>query len=135
MNNMNWRLVILLSLSGVAFAALTIGAWISGYEHWVALATLVLVAKFAGIIGFEAPIRHGFAAGFLTALLAVLTQAAFAPIYFKNNPTYLEVEIPFGLNPVLFTVLFAPIGGLVAGVIAVFIAWPVAKLFLAMRTI
>ncbi len=135
MKRMNWRLVFLFSLSGVFFAVLTIFAWIHGYEHWFALATIVLVAKFIALMEHDAPIKHGFAAGFFTALFALWTQAAFAPIYLKNNPAYREVEIPFGLDPLTYTILFSPIGGLMAGILAVFVAWPVAKLYLALRTI
>ncbi len=131
MKNINWPLVLMLSLSGFLFAGLTIASWIAGYEHLVGLIIIAGVAKGAVFFAQAAPKRNAFAAGFLTGVFAVWTQAAFLPLYFKNNPEYLEIEIPFGLTPGAWTVLFSPLAGLAAGVlallIAAIIAWPMAK--------
>lgn len=131
MKRISWGLVFLLSFSGFVFAGLTIASWIAGYEHLVGLIMIAGVAKGAVFFAPEAPKRNAFAAGFLTGIFAVWTQAAFLPLYFKNNPDYLEIEIPLGLSPVAYTILFSPLAGLAAGalavVIAAVIAWPMAK--------
>lgn len=131
MKRIKWGLVFLLSLSGFVFAGLTIASWIAGYEHLVGLIMIAGVAKGAVFFAPEAAKRNAFAAGFLTAIFAVWTQAAFLPLYFKNNPEYLEIEIPLGLSPFAYTILFSPLAGLAAGALAALIAatlaWPMAK--------
>ena len=131
MKGIKWRLVLILSLSGIVFAALTIASWIAGYEHLVGLITIAGVAKGAVFFAPKAPKKNAFAAGFLTGIFAVWTQAAFLPLYFKNNPEYLDIEIPLGLSPLAWTVLFSPLAGLAAGalatLIAAILAWPMAK--------
>ncbi len=131
MTKIKWRLVLFLSLTGLLFAGLTVASWIAGYEHLVGLIMIAGVAKGAVFFAPEAPRKNAFAAGFLTGIFAVWTQAAFLPLYFKNNPKYLEIEIPLGLSPFAWTVLFSPLAGLAGGVVALFLAailaWPMAK--------
>jgi len=135
MKKMNWRLVFLFALSGLVYAGLTIMGRIHGIEHWVALAMIILVGKFIALLEPRAPIKHGFMAGFLAGLLAILMQLAFSPTYLKNNPDYRDIDIPFGLDLHVYTALFAPVGGLMAGFIAIIVAWPVAKMYLAIRAV
>lgn len=122
MGKIRWKLVLTLALTGVLFGILTIKAWIHGYEGIVAFLFLVGISVFIVLNEYRAPIRNAFIAGFFTAILALITQMTFADTYFANNPEYLEIELPFGLSPVLYTILFAPIGGLVAGGLAAFSA-------------
>ncbi len=126
MSNLRWRLILLTSLGGILFGILTILAWISGYEYRVAL---IIVSGIAIVMAFsvhDAPIRNAFVAGFLAGLLGIWTQAAFLSLYFENNPAYQQIAIPFGLSARMYTVLSAPIGGLIAGAAASVIAWPVS---------
>ena len=132
---MKWRKVFLFAASGILYGALTVSGAIQGFEYWVALATIALVGKFMALSEPDAPIKHSFLAGLFTGVSALLMQAILMPVYMKNNPAYRSVEVPFGLDPAVYTALFAPIGGLLAGVIAVLVAWPVSKLYLALRTV
>jgi hypothetical protein len=100
MSKIQWRLVIMISLSGLVFAGLTIFALIPGKEQLVVILMLFAIAVSMTRLAPGAPMRNAFAAGFLTALLAVWTQAAFLPLYFENNPSYSQIAIPFGLSPV-----------------------------------
>ena len=127
MSKIEWRRIFLVSLSGLVFAGLTIFALVQGREHWVALLILIGIATSMAKQVPLAPKRNAFVAGFLTALIAVWTQAAFLPLYFEYNPSYRVLEIPFGLSPQAYTVLFAPIGALLAGILAALVAWPIAK--------
>ncbi len=117
-------------LAGLTFAGLTIVAAIHGAEHRVALAMLVGIALLAVFAAPDAPKRNAFASGFLIALVAVLTQAAFLPVYFENNPSYQLVEIPFGLSARSYIMLFAPLGAAVAGAMTTAVAWVAAVIFL-----
>ncbi len=128
MSKIEWRRIFLVSLSGFVFAGMTIFALLQGQEHWVALLMLFGIATAMAQQVPLAPKRNAFVAGFLTALLAVWTQAAFLPLYFENNPSYRLLEIPFGLSPQAYTVLFAPIGALLAGILAALFVWPIAKI-------
>jgi len=124
-------LVLLIgALAGLTFAGLTIFAAIHGAEHIIALAMFVSVALLATIAAPGAPKRNAFVGGFLAALFAVLTQAAFLPIYFENNPSYQLIEIPFGLSARSYIILFAPLGAVVAGVVTAIFAWAAAVIFL-----
>ncbi len=129
MSKIQWRLVLTISLSGLVFAGLTIFAVISGSEHWVGLLILAGVAVSMARLAPAAPRLNAFAAGFVTTLCAVWTQAIFLPLYFENNPSYRLLEIPLGLSPLAWTVLSAPVGALVAGMLAALLAWPVAKVW------
>jgi len=74
---------------------------------------------------------HGFVAGFFSGIFALATQMIFADTYFVNNPEYLEVDLPFGLSPIAYTLIFSPIGGLLAGTIsavsALIVSWGLKK--------
>ncbi|MEO1243447.1 MAG: hypothetical protein AAFX54_16170 [Pseudomonadota bacterium] len=126
MARIRWGLALTLSLSGLVYAALTILAWINGLEHWVALITLAGVGKLVVLLERQAPVRSAFAAGFFTAVFALWGQMAFVDIYFQNNPEYLSAEVPFGLSPVSFTLLFSPLGGVMGGLLAAITAWLVS---------
>ncbi|MEM9617335.1 MAG: hypothetical protein AAF936_05185 [Pseudomonadota bacterium] len=118
MARIRWGIVLTLSLIGLVYAALTILAWINGLEYWVALISLASVGKLVVLLERKAPVRNAFAAGFFTALFALWGQMAFVDIYFQNNPEYLSAEVPFGLSPVSFTLLFSPLGGIMGGLLA-----------------
>lgn len=119
MEKINWRLVISAAvIAGAAYAGLTIMAIIQGYEHWVALIFIGGVAKLVAVMAKTAPARNAFAAGFLFAIVALFFQALFLPVYFNNNPEYASIPLPWRLSPVAYIALFAPLGGLLAGLLA-----------------
>ena len=115
-------LFLLPVILGVTYGLLTVFALISGLEHKIALSVLVLIGLIIGVSKLSRRLFVSFAIGFFTALSALATQMLLAGAYFHNNPQYLDVEIPFGLSPVQFTVLFAPIGSFVAGSISMIFA-------------
>ncbi|MEM9495365.1 MAG: hypothetical protein AAGA09_05135 [Pseudomonadota bacterium] len=126
------HILILSSASGSLFAWLTILAIVSGMEHWVALIFIGATAKLAVLFAPAAPARSAFVASFLFAIFALAMQAAFLPLYFKNNPSYAAVDLPWGLTPTAYIFLFAPLGGLAAGLLGLATAWLVltaAKIF------
>ena len=124
---LRWDYLLLLSVIGAVYGAITIFGWIHGYEYWVALVLIGGVGKIAALLVRQAPLRNAFAAGFLAALLALALQAAFMPVYFVNNPAYAAEEIPLGLSARQYTLLFAPLGALFAASLAVASAWLVSR--------
>jgi len=124
---MRWNCTLLLSASGLLYAIVTIFGWVQGFEYWVALLLIGGVGKVAALLAPQAPLRNAFAAGFLAAMLALILQAVFMPVYFDNNPAYAAVEIPFGLSARQYTLLFAPLGGLLAAMLAAASAWLVLR--------
>ena len=125
-----WDYALWLSVSGLLYAAMTIFGWAHGYEYWVALVLIGGVGKLAALLAPRAPIQNAFAAGFLAAMLALVLQAVFMPVYFDNNPAYTAVEIPFGLSARQYTLLFAPPGGLLAATLAAASAWLVSRVLI-----
>ncbi len=129
-SRIRWDYTLLLSISGLLYAAVTVFGWVRGFEYWVALVLIGGVGKTAALLAPQAPLRNAFAAGFLAALLALTLQALFMPVYFDNNPGYANVEIPFGLSARQYTLVFAPLGGLVAALLAAASAWFVSRALL-----
>ena len=124
MIKLRWGLLAILACCGVIYGALTIVAWVHGYEQVIALMILISVGVCVACVEQVTPLRHAFIAGFFTAIAALVTQMLFATIYFQNNPGYSDIELPFGLSPQVFTLLFSPLGGLLAACIAVLATWP-----------
>ncbi len=124
-NRFSWRLAAGGALVGLVFAALTITGSIPGQNatQWVALGMLTLVGVVTALVAPNRPFLHGLAAGFLTGLVAVETQALFLGTYFANNPQYADVEIPFGWPPRLATAVLGPLNAILAGVITGVLAW------------
>lgn len=126
MRGFNLTLVIGLSMSGILYGGLTVIAWIHGFEPIAALLILASVALCAIYFAPHAPKRHAFFAGFLTAFFAIWTQIVFFKTYIYNNPEYAAIEIPFGLDPISYTALFSPLGGVMGGIVALLVAVPIS---------
>ncbi len=117
---LDWKLIVGLAASaGVAYAALTIYGVIAGWESLIALGMLAVVNGAAAAWLRHRIAAHGLILGFLTGIFAIELQALFLPLYFQHNPTYLAIEIPFGLSARAATALGAPIPSLIAAVISV----------------
>lgn len=114
------RYLILLFLSlGIAYALLTIFGLIKGYEHKIALSIILSAGVICVLIYPDKPKRRAFLSGAVMAISALLTQAAFYSTYAKNNPEYIDVELSMNLGPVAYTLLFSPLGAVLAGSLTV----------------
>ena len=121
----DWKLVFAVTPLGLAFAALTITGALKGVKatQGTALALLVVTAAIVALRASGRPFGHGFAAGFLAALVAIETQALFLPLYFANNPQWADLEMPFGWSPRLATAVLGPLNAVLAGLLAGALAW------------
>ncbi len=125
----DWRFILLFAgVAGVIFAGLTIFGWIHGWEGTVALAILIVAGVVIAGRRVQRPVLQGFLTGFLSAFIAIELQAAFLPRYFANNPEYALIEIPFGLPARLATAIFAPLQGILAGLLTAGIVWVLGKI-------
>ena len=118
MSRIRWSLVGSLALVGPLFGGLTIFAIIQGWEPIVAAILLLGIGMACALLIRRHPVRNALVAGFLAGLLAIWTQVAFLDAYFAANPAYRQIEIPFGLAPRSWTVLFAPLGAVAAALVA-----------------
>lgn len=125
----SWRIVLPLAAGiGVLYSSLTISGWINAMEGWVALALIGAMSVVVVWMVPQRPVRNGFFAGFLAALIAIELQALFLPLYFSNNPGYADIDIPFGLSARLATALFAPLNAVLAGVLTAGCSWLACRL-------
>ena len=117
----NWirsnRAVLLVSAAmGAALGVGTITALLHGLEYPAWALLIIVVGVISGISkSSHRPFLLGWAAGFTATLAVGVVQSAFAELYFKNNPVYLESAESLPISPVLFTLLMMPLLGALFG--------------------
>ena len=86
---MNWKLIVMLSLFGLAMAVLSLfGLGIFEFVIW-----LVIFVFYAVIIAKRAPGRyflHGFLVSIVNSVWVTAIHAGFFSIYAKNNPQMVQ---------------------------------------------
>ena len=114
----NPKTIIALSMLGVVYALLTVFSLIVGLEHRIALSIIIIVGVTAYLTSTERKLATAFSAGFAVVFVAIWTQIAFHDQYVANYPQYAEVEVPLGLTPITYTMLFSPFGAIAGSLIA-----------------
>lgn len=117
---MNWKLIFLLSLFGVAIAVASLFGWTRGIEPFLWLIIFVLYAWW---IAKNAPGKyflHGLLASVLNGIWISIIHAAFFSLYVRNNPQMLEGfrRLPPSLSPRAMMLIIGPIVGVIFGVLA-----------------
>ena len=116
---MNWRLIISLSLLGVAFGIASVFGFTSGREWlaWLCIGTYS-AWRFARR-SREEFFLHGFYLGILAGFFSSIIQALFVSTYLANNPRMVEAlnGLPPGLHPAAVVLIMGPIIGTVSGVV------------------
>lgn len=102
---------------GLSYGLLTVYALISGSEHYVlpALLLILVVRRIKLSFADRRIFLRGFVDGALLVLSALWTQVLLMPLYLQNNPDYSNTELPFQLSESLFTLAFSPIGAVISG--------------------
>lgn len=118
---MNWKLILLLSLFGVAMGIATVFGFIPASSEFIVWVTVALISAF--IVAKKVRTRiflHGFLAGFIAGMLAPVFHVLFYQAYVVNNPKIVEQfsEVPTNLSPRLFILILAP---LISAVYAAFL--------------
>ena len=122
---MNWKIIILLSLIGIAIA---VGAIFGIVNSSYILVYMIIFAIVSGVIISRtcetAPFMHGVMVGLLSGIFGSMIQALMFDTYLKNNPSSLDgfKNITTNLQPqfvLLFSGPFFGIGyGILAGLVA-----------------
>ena len=126
----NWRLILILSLLGIAMGVASVFG-LTSQRDW--LAWLFVGAYSAWAIAHrtdEELFLHGFYLGILIGIFNSAVQALFVTTYLTNNPRMVEAlnALPQGLHPSAVILIMGPIIGTVGGVAFGFLCFLTGKL-------
>ncbi|MCI0405042.1 MAG: hypothetical protein L0Z48_07520 [candidate division Zixibacteria bacterium] len=129
---MNWKLVFTLALFGVAMGIAAVLGFYPPSLEW--LLWLIISLLCAWVIAKKAavkPFLHGFMVGLLDGLAAPIITVIFFSTYLANNPSYADQakQLPAGLDMRTFSLILAPIIGVVYGLVLGLLAWLAGKIF------
>jgi hypothetical protein len=113
---MNWKLVLLLSLFGLAMA---VGS-LFGLGMLEPLLWLIIFIIYAWVIARRAPGRyflHGFLVSVVNSVWITAIHAGFFSIYARNNPQFIQ-SAPPGMNPRVLMIIMGPLFGMLFGLVA-----------------
>ena len=127
---MNWRLILSLSLLGIALGIASVFGFTSGREWLAWLFIGVYSAWKFSTRSHEELFLHGFYLGILVGCFSSVIQAIFISPYLANNPRMVEAlnALPQGLHPAAVVLIMGPIIGTVSGVVFGVLAVVVGKL-------
>ncbi len=116
---MDRKLIGMLSVAGVVMGFASVMGWT---QHREGVLWLVIAVASAFVIAREAPGKyflHGLWTGLLAGMASALIQLAMYSTYLANNPdTAAQIQtMPANMNPRVMLLIFAPIIGLVNGVV------------------
>jgi hypothetical protein len=123
---MNWKLIFLLSLFGLAMAI----ASLFGLGAFEPLLWLVIFIIYAWVIAKNCTRRyflHGFLVSVVNSIWITAAHAIFFSMYITNNPQ-MNPSLPPGINPRLLMIVMGPIFGVLFGVVAGLFAWVGSKI-------
>ncbi len=122
---MNWKLILALSLFGLAMAVGSLfGLGLAEPVLW-----LVIFIIYAWVIARRAPGKyflHGFLVSVMNSVWITAIHATFFSIYAKNNPQFVQ-SAPPGINPRVFMIIMGPLFGMLFGLVAGLFAFIASK--------
>lgn len=128
---MNWKIILLLSLGGVAVAIASVfGLVNTKYEivYWLVIGAVsgVVIARTCS----RALFTHGVMVGLFSGILASVIQVVMFDTYLKNNPTSLDglKSIPMDMAPQYVLLFSGPFFGIVYGIFVGLIAFFIKKM-------
>jgi hypothetical protein len=123
---MNWKLILALSLFGLAMAVGSLfGLGLAEPILW-----LVIFIIYALVIAKRAPGKyflHGFLVSVVNSVWITAIHAGFFSIYAKNNPQFVQ-STPPGMNPRLLMIIMGPFFGVLFGLVAGLFAFIASKI-------
>lgn len=127
---MNWRLILTLSLFGVAMAFASLFGVIGRLEPLLWLVIFIFYAWWIAKHCTAKYFLHGFLVSASNGVWISVIHAAFFSTYLKNNPDMLASyqRLPQGIRPRLMMLIVGPIIGLLTGLVAGLFAFLAAKL-------
>ena len=121
---MHWKLVLLLSLFGVAMGFLSVTGLTGAAEPFlwpiIGIVCALIIAMKA-----DRPFVNGFATGLICGAVAPLIQTLLFTTYVANNPWMTEEikQLPAGVSPRLVFAIQVPLIGLVSGLVLGLLSW------------
>lgn len=130
---MNWKLVGLLSVLGVAMGVKAVLGLVQENERlfWITLA--VLMGLILAQNRVPKPFLHGLLTGFLAGLVAMIIEAAFLPTYLANNPVIAGEFTESASKSRLFLLLSSPAIGALYGLFVGSMTWLASSLLFRTR--
>jgi hypothetical protein len=115
---MNWRLIFLLSLLGIAMGLASVFGLARGSDWLLWLCVGIFSAWTFARRADDELFLHGFYLGILDGVFNSTVEALFVPTYLLNNPRMVDAlnDLPQGLHPTLVILIMGPIVGTVTGV-------------------
>ena len=126
---MNWKLIFLLSLFGLAIGAAGVFLVPSNIEPFCWLIAFIISAI---AIAKKAPSKyflHGFMVNILNSVWATAAHLALYDRYIAFNPQLAEQFASAGIDPKLGMLMSGVIAGVLFGVILGLFAWIAGKIF------
>lgn len=130
---MNWKLIFLLSLFGLAMAFGTVYFIPSSVEP-ICWGAIFLICAYAIAKGASrAHFLHGLLVGLVNCVWVTGAHVLLSGRYLSEHPReammMADPRIPFGDDPRMAMLVFGPIIGIVSGIVIGVLAWIAAKLF------
>ena len=127
---MNWKLVLQLSLFGLAMAFATVFFVPSRVEPFLWLAIFIAVAYVIGASATPRPFLHGLAIGVVNSVWVTGAHLLFFNQYIANHAREAEMmrSSPMASSPRLMMAITGPVIGVVSGVILGVFAVVAAKM-------
>ena len=126
---MNWRLIISLSVFGVAMGVASVLGFTKGLEPvlWLVIAFFCAVVIARTVRAKH--LAHGFLTGVITGGLAPLIQALWFPTYIANNPKVSDQfkQLPPNFSARTLFFVLVPILAIVSGVVLGLLSWVGSK--------
>lgn len=128
---MNWKLVFLLSLFGLAMAAATVCCIPSVVEPFCWLVIFIICAI---VIAKKAPGKyflHGFFISIFNSVWVTAAHRLFFDTYSANHPEYLKMfeSGQIDIDPRIFMLVTGPIFGVLFGIILGLFCWIAGKIY------
>src|SRR5262249_52642255 len=128
--NMNWKLILSLSLVGIVVAVLSLFGLT---RHIEPLLWLVIFICYAWIIARRIPSRHflhGFLVSVANGVWIAIIHSAFLEMYVTSNPEALEgfQKMQIGGDPRMLMLVLGPIFGAVFGIVSGLFAFVAARM-------
>jgi hypothetical protein len=130
--HMNWKLIILLSLFGLAMGFATVFFIPANIEPIFWLVIFIICAYLIARYAPGGYFLHGLLVSIINSLWITATHAALFYTYIANHPEYLMMsdQLPriMAGHPRRMMVLTGPIVGVISGLILGFLAWAASKI-------
>lgn len=127
---MDRKLAGMLSVAGIVMGIASVMGWT---QHREGVLWLVIAIASAFVIAREAPGKyflHGLWTGLLAGIASALIQLAMYSTYLANNPdSAAQIQtMPANWNPRVMLLIFAPVIGLLNGLVIGFLSWLGARM-------